>query len=53
MAKDIYANDISKREKERFYGELKLCINRRLFEKHIIPEDMYIAARELLLKHNK
>ena len=36
--------------RERFEQELKMYINKRLFDKHIISEDMYFAAKELLLK---
>ena len=50
MPNKAYSNDTTKTERDRFVSELKLFINRRLFDKHIISEDMYIAAKELLMK---
>ena len=50
MTKAVSANDRLKNNRERFEHELKMFINRRLFDKHIISEDMYFTAKELLLK---
>lgn len=50
MTKALQANDRLKDNREKFEQELKMYINRRLFDKHIISEDMYFAAKELLLK---
>ena len=50
MPNKVYSNDITKTEKSRFESELKLFVNRRLYDKHIISEDMYIAVRELLMR---
>ena len=33
--------------------EIKLCVNRRLFEKNAITEEMYTRAKELILKDEK
>ena len=33
-------------------AEIKLSINRRLFEKGIITEEMYIKAKELIIKQS-
>jgi len=50
MTNGMYAGDITKLERDRFNNELKLFVNRRLFDKHIISEDMYNAAKDLLMK---
>ena len=50
MTKALQTNDRLKDNREKFEQELKMYINRRLFDKHIISEDMYFAAKELLLK---
>ena len=50
MLNGMYTSDVTKTERDRFVSELKLFVNRRLFDKHIISEDMYIAAKELLMK---
>ncbi len=50
MPKMVQANDTSKKNRERFYNELKLFINQKLFEKRIISEEMYWTVKELLLK---
>ena len=42
--------ETSKHERNRFNTELKLYINRRLYEKQIITEEMYCTVKELLLK---
>ena len=38
------------KNREQFNTELKLFINQRLYDKHIITEDMYHMAKEILLK---
>ncbi len=50
MSEDVQANEKLKNNRSRFEQELKMYINRKLFDKHIISEDMYFAAKELLLK---
>ena len=50
MTITVQANDTLKRNREQFNNELKMFINQKLFDKHIISEDMYWAAKELLLK---
>ena len=50
MTKTVQANDTLKRNREQFTNELKMFINQKLFDKHIISEDMYWTAKELLLK---
>lgn len=41
MTKTVQANDTLKRNREQFNNELKMFINQKLFDKHIITEDMY------------
>lgn len=43
-------NDTLKKNREQFTNELKMFINQKLFDKHIISEDMYYTAKEVLLK---
>lgn len=50
MTKTVQANDRLKNNREQFEQELKMFINQKLFDKHIISEDMYFTAKELLLK---
>jgi len=50
MTKTVQANETLKRNREQFTNELKMFINQKLYEKHIISEDMYWTAKELLLK---
>ena len=50
MTKTVQANDTLKKNREQFNNELKMFINQKLFDKRIISEDMYWAAKELLLK---
>ena len=50
MTKTVKANDTLKKNREQFNNELKMFINQKLFDKHIISEDMYWSAKELLLK---
>ena len=50
MTKIVKANDTLKKNREQFNNELKMFINQKLFDKHIISEDMYWTAKELLLK---
>lgn len=50
MTKTVKANDTLKKNRELFNNELKMFINQKLFDKHIITEDMYRSAKELLLK---
>ncbi|MFI3141992.1 MAG: hypothetical protein R3Y27_06770 [Clostridia bacterium] len=48
MAERSYT--IKKEEKQRFIIEIKLAINKNLYEKDMISEEMYIKAKELILK---
>lgn len=50
MTKKVQANKGTYREQANFEHELKMFINQKLFDKHIISEDMYWTAKELLLK---
>lgn len=50
MTKNVQANDTLKKNREHFLCELKMFINQKLYDKHIISEDMYFTAKELLLK---
>ena len=50
MTKTVQANETLKKNREQFNNELKMFINQKLYDKHIISEDMYLAAKELLLK---
>lgn len=43
-------NDTLRKNRERFNNELKMFVNQKLFDKHLISEDMYCTAKELLLK---
>ena len=38
-----------KKNREQFNTELKLFINKKLFEKQVITEDMYYKVEELLI----
>ena len=50
MTNTVKTNDTLKKNREQFNNELKMFINQKLFDKHIISEDMYWSAKELLLK---
>lgn len=50
MTNTVKTNDTLKKNRERFNNELKMFINQKLFDKHIISEDMYWSAKEILLK---
>ena len=50
MSKSLPSNSNSDKNREHFINELKLFVNKKLFEKHIITEDMYHTAKEFLLK---
>ena len=50
MTKTIQAYDSLNKNRERFYSELKLYINQKLYDKHIISEDMYHTAKEILIR---
>ena len=41
---------INKEKMRRFEIELKLLVNQRLYEKAHITEEMYIRAKELIIK---
>ena len=43
-------NKTSEENKRRFYTELKLFINQKLYEKQIIDESMYHTVKEKLIK---
>lgn len=42
--------DSIKKNREQFNAELKMFINQKLYDKHIITENMYRTAKEILLK---
>lgn len=50
MTNNVKINDTLKKNRDRLNNELKLFINQKLYDKHIISEDMYRSAKELLLK---
>jgi hypothetical protein len=50
MTKTVQANDTLKKNREQFLSELKMFVNQNLFDKHIISEDMYFTAKEILIK---
>ena len=50
MSKNPVLTDTLKKNREQFNTELKMFINKKLFDKHIITEDMYHSAKEMLLK---
>lgn len=52
ILKEIFhmENEKLRKNREQFNNELKLWVNRKLFEKQLISEDMYNTAKELLLK---
>ena len=50
MANAMQTNDKLNKNREQFKNELKIFVNQKLFDKHIISEDMYWTAKELLLK---
>lgn len=50
MQKSAQVNDTVKKNRENFNIELKMFVNQRLFENHIISDDMYRTAKELLIK---
>ena len=52
MTKALQTNDTLKKNREQFTNELKIFINQKLFDKHVISEDMYFTAKELLIRHN-
>jgi len=40
----------NEKAKSNLIAEVKLTINQRLFEKNIITEEMYIRAKEIILR---
>ncbi len=50
MTDTVKTNDTLKKNREQFKNELKMFVNQKLFDKHLISEDMYWSAKELLLK---
>ena len=50
MTKNQRSDEKLRKNREQFNTELKMFINQKLFDKHIITEDMYFAAKEILLK---
>ena len=42
--------DTIKKNRERFMRELKLFVNQKLYDKRLISEDMYSAAKETLIR---
>ncbi len=48
MTDTALANDTLKKNREQFKNELKMFVNQKLFDKHLISEDMYWSAKELL-----
>lgn len=50
MPKSVQAYNKSKKNRTQLNTEIKLVINQRLFDKHIITEEMYQSAKEQLIK---
>lgn len=50
MTKPVQANKVFKKNTERLNNEIKLHINQKLYDKHIISEDMYLTAKAALIK---
>ncbi|MBS7298690.1 MAG: hypothetical protein KIG65_06365 [Eubacteriales bacterium] len=50
MTKTVQENDTLENNRQQFLCELKIFINQKLFDKHIITEDMYHTAKEILLR---
>lgn len=41
-----------KKDTDRFYNELKMFVNQRLFDKELISEEMYWSVKEVLIKQS-
>lgn len=50
MDKKVQADSILKRNRDVFHRELKMYINKKLYEKNLISEDAYLNAKEYLIK---
>lgn len=50
MTETLKTTDTMMKNREQFKTELKMFINQKLYDKHLISEDMYWTAKELLLK---
>lgn len=50
MSKNVKKCTQSQQNRDKFIYEMKLQINRQLFEKKLISESVYHAAKDLLLK---
>ena len=44
------ADEIIEKNRKSFNSELKMFINKKLYEKNIISEDTYLNAKEILIK---
>ena len=52
MTNTAKTSDTLKKNREQLNNELKMFINQKLFDKHLISEDMYFSAKELLIKNS-
>ena len=50
MENIVQANEILRKNRENFNVELKMFINKKLYEKNIISEDAYLNAKDFLIK---
>ena len=50
MSKNAEKRTRSQRNRDKFIYEMKLHINKQLFEKKLISESVYHASKDLLLK---
>ncbi len=50
MKNNVQADEILRTNRDNFKIELKMFINKKLFEKNIISEDTYLNAKEFLIK---
>lgn len=50
MKNIVQADEIIEKNRKNFNSELKMFINKKLYEKNIISEDAYLNAKEILIK---
>ena len=50
MKNNVQADEVLRKNRDNFNIELKMFINKKLFEKNIISEDTYLNAKEFLIK---
>lgn len=50
MDKKVQTGDVLMKNRDVFHRELKMYINKKLYEKNLISEDAYLNAKEVLIK---